>query len=32
VEREGEERYRPVTAWDAAGDEIAQYWEDNPDD
>jgi hypothetical protein len=32
VEADGEERYRPVTAWDAEGDEIAAYREDHPDD
>jgi hypothetical protein len=32
VELDGKERYRPVTAWDAEGDEIAEYREDHPDD
>src|SRR5262245_2546416 len=32
VEVDGAERYRPVTAWDAEGDEIAAYREDYPDD
>ena len=31
VEVDGVERYRPVTAWDAEGDEIAEYREDHPD-
>jgi hypothetical protein len=32
VEVVGAERYRPVTAWDAEGDEIVAYREDYPDD
>jgi hypothetical protein len=32
VEVDGVERYRPVAAWDAEGDEIAGYREDHPVD
>ncbi|MDQ3699577.1 MAG: hypothetical protein M3442_01505 [Chloroflexota bacterium] len=32
VERDGAERYRPVTAWDAQSAEIAAYHEEFPDD
>jgi hypothetical protein len=32
VEVDGVERYRPVTAWDAEGAEIAAYREDHPHD
>jgi hypothetical protein len=32
VDVDGVERYRTVTAWDAEGDEIAEYREEHPDD
>ena len=32
IEVEGIERYRPVTAWDATGAEVAEYRRDDGDD